>query len=391
MKIFAPRRTGPITWASWASCAAWAGLAATAAADVVHVTDGRRLVGAVARDPAQDALVITTLDGEITVARSEVQHHETAAAIERRLEELQGGDTQPRAGDPRLRAVALIAAQNGLFERALDAADRWLAGAPAAELPAELYELPIGESRRGRPLSPEAVTALLATQADRKRPARTELGRARLLAAASGGIDTASLAALVRGVEAKEAAVRVAALEAIGAARAGGAHTAIARAMLRDPDSQVRRAALEAARACRDQQVLEIVLTAARKGDSKLRLAALETLDGLADPRAVGSLIRMLEAGGGYRGVRSSLSVTRQVAYVKDFDVEIATAAVIADPVVDVVSEGAVLDVTVLGVHERQLAATERRQVVQLLEKLTSRKLGGDPRAWRAWLDAQAR
>ncbi|MGK0220448.1 MAG: tetratricopeptide (TPR) repeat protein, partial [Planctomycetota bacterium] len=42
---------------------------------------------------------------------------------------------------------------------------------------------------------------------------------------------------------------------------------------------------------------------------------------------------------------RANLSVLNQVAYVKDFDVEIAQAASIADPIVDVIQDGVILDV----------------------------------------------
>ena len=46
-----------------------------------------------------------------------------------------------------------------------------------------------------------------------------------------------------------------------------------------------------------------------------------------------------------YNSARGNLSVLNQVAYVQDFNVEIAQGASIADPIVNVVQDGVVLDV----------------------------------------------
>ena len=101
---------------------------------------------------------------------------------------------------------------------------------------------------------------------------------------------------------------------------------AIVRHLLLDADAGVRHAALAAALAYRDSQILQRVLAALVGRNPRLRSAALDALDGLGDRQAVGALIRLLESGGG-PGVRASLSVTRQVSYVSDFDVEVASAA----------------------------------------------------------------
>ena len=46
-----------------------------------------------------------------------------------------------------------------------------------------------------------------------------------------------------------------------------------------------------------------------------------------------------------YNGQRASINVNNFVSFVKDFDVEIAQAAVIADPIIEVIADGVVLDV----------------------------------------------
>jgi len=64
---------------------------------------------------------------------------------------------------------------------------------------------------------------------------------------------------------------------------------------------------------------------------------------------------------------RANLQVTNHIAYVKDFDVEIAQASTIADPVVDVVKEGVVLDVRPIVSNDRRFVTLELRPSVATL------------------------
>ena len=66
---------------------------------------------------------------------------------------------------------------------------------------------------------------------------------------------------------------------------------------------------------------------------------------------------------------RSNLSVLNQVAYVKDFDVEIAQAASIADPIVGVVPDGVVLDVRPVVSADRRFLTLEMRPTVATLQR----------------------
>ena len=70
-----------------------------------------------------------------------------------------------------------------------------------------------------------------------------------------------------------------------------------------------------------------------------------------------------------YNTQRANLQVTNQVAYVKDFDVEIAQAAVVADPVVDVIKEGVVLDVRPIVSNDRRFVTLELRPTVATLTR----------------------
>lgn len=64
---------------------------------------------------------------------------------------------------------------------------------------------------------------------------------------------------------------------------------------------------------------------------------------------------------------RGNLQVSNQVTYIKDFDVEIAQAAVIADPIVDVVREGVTLDVRPIVSNDRRFITLELRPTVATL------------------------
>lgn len=65
-----------------------------------------------------------------------------------------------------------------------------------------------------------------------------------------------------------------------------------------------------------------------------------------------------------YNTQRANLTVLNEVAYIKDFDVEIAQAAVIADPIVDKIREGVVLDVKPIVSHDRRYVTLELRPTV---------------------------
>ena len=70
-----------------------------------------------------------------------------------------------------------------------------------------------------------------------------------------------------------------------------------------------------------------------------------------------------------YNTQRANLEVVNQIAYVKDFDVEIAQASVVADPVVDIVKEGVVLDVRPIVSNDRRFITLELRPTVATLRR----------------------
>lgn len=66
---------------------------------------------------------------------------------------------------------------------------------------------------------------------------------------------------------------------------------------------------------------------------------------------------------------RANLSVLNQVAYIKDFDVEIAQAASIADPIVEVIQDGVILDVRPVVSADRRFVTLELRPTIAELKR----------------------
>jgi type II secretory pathway component GspD/PulD (secretin) len=70
-----------------------------------------------------------------------------------------------------------------------------------------------------------------------------------------------------------------------------------------------------------------------------------------------------------YNGQQASINVTNFVSYVKDFDVEIATAAAIADPIISVIAEGVVLDVKPVVSSDRRFITMQLKPTVTTLQR----------------------
>ena len=70
-----------------------------------------------------------------------------------------------------------------------------------------------------------------------------------------------------------------------------------------------------------------------------------------------------------YNNQRANLTIVNQVTYVKDYDVEVAQTAFIADPLVDIIQDGLVLDVRPTVSHDRKYVTLEVRPTVASLNR----------------------
>ena len=70
-----------------------------------------------------------------------------------------------------------------------------------------------------------------------------------------------------------------------------------------------------------------------------------------------------------YNGQRANLTLVNQITYVKDYDVEVAQTAFIADPLVDVIQDGLTLDVLPVVSHDRKYVRMEVKPTLATLRR----------------------
>jgi hypothetical protein len=135
------------------------------------------------------------------------------------------------------------------------------------------------------------------------------------------------------------------------------------RLAVRHPDGPTRSAIMDEVeqRAQRDDAA-EYLSGALHTSNGELRLRAVDVLGDLrstvalpalrtARKAAIASLRKARAASGGGGGSRGYVAVTKEQSYIADFNVEVASGAAIADPVIRTVSSGVVLDARVVGVE----------------------------------------
>lgn len=363
-------------------------LAAGAAADEVRLHDGRVLVGRViARD---GRLEITTRDGVIVVAEQEVAERIPEATLRERLARL------ARSADDSAFAqlqLAMQAHQSGLepeLWRHLDRAIPQLAAAPAsdalrrrcAEFLARLEPELLPQRLRGTP---------------------TELRVRHLLAGLHASTGPGRAAAidelLVREPAADECLrrearrnpnprQRVGALQALQRRPLAGNDRFVLRTAVLDGTEAVRTAAAAMCRGRIGSDDIQYLATGLAHENAKIRVRTAEAFAELGDPAAVPFLVLAGPhagkglAAGANTGVRAHIAVLQQTSYVRDLDVEVASAAMLADPQVGVLTSGTVLDVTVAGVVEERTVVRAYRRAIQ---RLLQRDPGADPRTWAQW------
>jgi len=229
----------------------------------------------------------------------------------------------------------------------------------------------------------------------------------RLAASAPRALQELALAALARRPEKEQVhaallrsldshSPRIRALAALGLRRsdAGGEVKALVTRAVLDGSAQVRKECSLALRDAHDEAVTLPVLRALGSRSAAVRENAISALGVMNYPAAVEPLVARLGAlasapggGGAWKAPASHIFVGKQFAFIQDFDVEVAQGAAVADPQVNTLVEGAVLDVRVIGVYEMTVAV-ESRKLRTALGQLTGADPGDTNRAWLAWWEA---
>lgn len=374
-------------------------LTAVVHADELRLDDGRILVGSVV--VRGDQLEVATRDGLVRVAKARVVAHRTDDELRRELAK------QVQAADDS--AFARLELAKRAFAYGLDR-ELWRLLDEALDKTAELRTRDgdeaaarwRGQDRRLREflaqLEPEVLprkdrdgntAARVRALLDRVRPDAPNARReavVELLSREPGADAELRNAARRSGSE----RARIAALAALSRRDAAGNDRFVMRSAILDRAGEVRQAATALVPDEQRAAAVEYLAPGLMHGQPEVRVRTAEALGGLGNAAALPVLVaaapfagKALAAGGGAEGVRAHISIINQQAYIRDFDVEIASASFIADPKVDVLSSGTVLDVEVMGVAEVQRILRGYRRAI---ERVAGSDPGEDPRRWAQWL-----
>lgn len=157
-----------------------------------------------------------------------------------------------------------------------------------------------------------------------------------------------------------------------------------------DASAEVRRGSALALKAAGEPGLCVPLVKALDARSPVVRANAAEALGNMGYAAAVEPLmaaLASLQSGGGAGSARlphSHIFVGRQIAYVQDFDVEVAQFQAVADPIINVAIEGAVLDVAVAGELD-MMFQVQSRAIQDSLAKLTGERPGHGAAAWLAW------
>ena len=159
-----------------------------------------------------------------------------------------------------------------------------------------------------------------------------------------------------------------------------------------DPSADVRLACAQGIKTSgQEAWIVPLVRTVEDSTSSIARANAAEALGVIGNAAAVAPLVARLAAPAQSTSTgripHSNIFVGRQVAYVQDFNVEVAQFQAVADPVVNVMLEGMVTDAAVSGVQDIQFQV-ENATIRTALAKLTGQNPGDTNKAWVAWWKA---
>ncbi len=362
-------------------------LAAPAVADEVRLTDGRTFYGEVKN--RGEVVVVETKAGPVSVPRRAVQQIRTELELTAELANLAARcDSASAFCHLHLahvaRDYALDAAMWNHLDRALQAQARDSVRERIDEFLGTLEPELLAARWRKASAPVRAREILLGLPDDAGIAMR--LAATRVLA----GLDGADTELRTRARSATLPAQRAVANAAIWVGGSDEDRHFVYRTAVLDDAPGVRSDAIDLARPHFAKAGTEYLTPALLHDNPKVRMRTAAALADLGDPSAASVLVRaapVAAVGGDYGGVRAHAAFLTQQSYIRDFDVEVAQASFIADPKVDALTYGTVLDVRVGAV------TTTRIQVVEAfrraIAKLEGADPGTDPATWAQWLAAR--
>ena len=351
-------------------------------ADEVRLVDGRVYCGKVSEEGNE--LLIVTRNGSVRVLRAEVQHVRDSATLEREL-----GDLSVRYGDTAFAHLQLarLARDWALVDAMWVHADAAVTGGQAS------LQKPLREFLAG--CEPELLTASIRRTPTENRVqellwrVHREATPARI-AAITEILALEPLAEAALRKKARQATLevqRMTALAALGKRASQSDERFVWRTTLLDPAQRVREHAATLARDLgHGSAAVGYLASALDNEDATIRIRAAEAFAKIGNKSAIDHLVHAgPKAGdkGGGGTPHAHCAFLTQESYVRDFDVEVAQNAVIANPKVDTLQSGAVLDVAVLAVQVYQIEVLRayRKSIVSL----AGSDPGPDPAKWQLW------
>lgn len=165
--------------------------------------------------------------------------------------------------------------------------------------------------------------------------------------------------------------------------------TLVSRAALDGTDG-VREAATRTLRDLGEPAMAVPFVKALGSSSSSVRANSAEALGVLGVPAAAPALVAALAATNAasatQRAPASHVFFGRQIAYIQDYDVEAFAGATAADPQINVLTEGAVLDVRVISVQSQMARTHERASLRGALQRLTGQDFRYSDKKWAEWL-----
>lgn len=227
------------------------------------------------------------------------------------------------------------------------------------------------------------VPARLVLFGARAKPAYRELAAARLTALPR----EEAVPEVERGLRSPSASVRAFAAFALRRIDPKLRADALVRRSVVDPSPAVRVEAARALRDAKDESLARRVEAAFALEDGRLRSNAAASLGEMGYRSSVPALaagLAALQSSSHPGGYRAHIIIGNQVAYVQDYNLEIAQGASIADPIVNVVEDATQLDVRVGGTSGYRIEI-EGPTICRALARLTGERMPEKPAPWLAW------
>ncbi len=356
--------------------------------DEIRLRDGRVLFGDVQQ--RGDRITIETREGKVVVGSDEVLSRRTDQELRDELRDLSRRYGNAPHAALELARLAQRYCLEDLLWSYLDHAVTEIpaTGALRRRLDAFLATLEpdLLPAHRCRAIPERKIEELLARVRPDTSPGRVAAVEA-ILATQQAEDVTELLAGHAR--SASRAQQRQSALRALLAREGEEAAPFVWRTAVVDPSPQLRREVIDWARAIEaTPAAVAAIAPGLQHAHPKVLARSAAALGALGDAAAIAPLVaagpRAAAASLPGGSTRAHAAFLQQQAYVRDFDVEVAQASFIADPQIDVLQSGTVLDVTV---HSVTTVRTELVRVVRgALRDISGRDPGADVASWSDWM-----